>query len=345
MKKNVFAFIALLSTGVLSAQDIHFSQFYMAPMQLNPANAGTEAEIRANLNYKEQWKSVASPYKTIGGSYDMRFKENKSGFFAGGINFYSDRAGDAKMGVAQGNLNLAYHLKIAEGQTLGLGVMGGYAQRSVNTTNLQWGNQYDQSQGLYNSALSTGEAAAGNFSNSYVDLGGGIAYTYKQGEKNLTGNNQIYATIGAAMFHVHKPDYSFVGNGSELLYRKFVLHGNALFGFPHSRISIVPGFQYKIQGGARELIFGSNIRYRIQEDAHFTGFVTGASLSLGCFYRNKDAVVLTSLLQFGGYGIGVSYDLNVSDLTQASNGKGGIELALRFIYPASNSKMKSSRFL
>lgn len=343
MKKNIATILVLFSCGILSAQDIHFSQFYMAPLQLNPGAVGTEAQYRANLNYKEQWKSVASPYKTIGGSFDMRINENKSGFWAAGINFYSDRAGDAKMGVAQGNLNFAYHLKIAEGQTLGLGAMGGYAQRSVNTTNLQWGNQYDGVN--YNAALPTGETAAGNFSNSYFDLGAGIAYTYRQGEKNLTGNNQVYATVGAAMFHVHKPDYSFVGNNSELLYRKFVLHGNALFGIPHSRISIVPGFMYTQQGGARELLFGSNVRYRLQEDSHFTGFVTGASLSIGCFYRNRDAVILTTLLQFGGYGIGFSYDLNVSDLTQASNGKGGMELSLRFIYPSSNSKMKSSRFL
>lgn len=343
MKNKILSLTLGLVAGVVSAQDIHFSQFYMAPIQLNPGAAGTEADIRVHLNYKEQWKSVASPYKTIGGSYDMRFKKTKSGYFGGGIFFYSDRAGDARMGVAQGNLNLAYHLVIGQGQTLGLGVMGGYAQRSVNTTNMQWGNQYDGM--AYNSSLPAGEIGAGNFSNSYLDLGTGLVYTYTQGEKNLTGNNQISATAGIAMFHVHKPDYSFLGDGSENLYRKFVIHGNSLFGIAHSRISVIPGFQYKIQGGARELVFGSSIRYRIMEDSHFTGFVTGSSLSLGFYYRNRDAVILTSLLQFGGYGIGISYDLNVSDLTQASNGRGGLEIALRYIYPSGNKNLKSSRFL
>lgn len=342
MKKTV-AILTIIIPSVVFGQDIHFSQFYMAPMQLNPGNAGNESEIRANVNYKEQWKSVASPYKTIGASYDMRFGENKNGFWAGGIFFYSDRAGDAKMGVMQGNLNVAYHLKIAEGQTLGLGVMGGYAQRSVNTTNLQWGAQYDGT--AYNPLLPTGESAAGNFTKSFLDLGTGIAYTYKQGEKNLTGNNQIMATGGLAVFHVHKPDYSFLGDGSERLYRKYVLYGNALFGIPHSRISIVPGLSYSLQGGSRELVMGTNVRYRLVEDAHFTGFVTGSSISLGCFYRNKDAVILTTLLQFGGYAVGFSYDLNVSDLTQASTGRGGMEISLRFVYPSSGSKIRSSRFL
>ncbi|HRJ36119.1 MAG TPA: PorP/SprF family type IX secretion system membrane protein, partial [Flavobacteriales bacterium] len=154
MKNKILSLTLGLVAGVVSAQDIHFSQFYMAPIQLNPGAAGTEADIRVHLNYKEQWKSVASPYKTIGGSYDMRFKKTKSGYFGGGIFFYSDRAGDARMGVAQGNLNLAYHLVIGQGQTLGLGVMGGYAQRSVNTTNMQWGNQYDGM--AYNSSLPAG---------------------------------------------------------------------------------------------------------------------------------------------------------------------------------------------
>jgi type IX secretion system PorP/SprF family membrane protein len=341
--KKIALFSFLVVTGIsMHAQDVHFSQFMMAPMQLNPGHSGSESQIRANINYKEQWKSVASPYKTIAASYDMRISENRDGFWAAGINFYSDRAGDAKMGVAQGNLNAAYHLKIADGQTLGLGVMAGYAQRSISTDALTWGNQYDGMD--YNAILPSGESNTGNFSKSFIDLGTGLVYTFQQGEKNLTGNNQIFATVGASLMHVHSPNYSFVGNSSERLFRKFLLHGNALIGIPHSRISAVPGFSYSLQGGARELVMGSSIRYRLVEDSHFTGFVTGSSLSLGVYYRNKDAVILMSQIQFGGFAAGFSYDMNVSDLTQASNGRGGMEISMRYMFPTSGSKIKSSRF-
>lgn len=342
--KKIITITACAFSLIVNAQDIHFSQFYMSPLNVNPAATGSENKIRANMNYKEQWKSVASPYKTVGVSYDMRVMEKDGGFLAGGINFYSDRAGDSKMGVAQGNLNLAYHVQIDKEMTVGLGVMGGYAQRSVNTTGLQWGNQYDGMD--YNALLPTGEAAGGNYTKSFFDLGAGLQWTYLKGEKYLTGNNQIAASAGISMYHIHQPDYSFFNNPDEKLYRKIVISGNALIGIPNSRISMIPGFFYAIQGGAREFVIGTLVRYRLKEDSHFTGFVTGSSLSLGMYYRNKDAVVIPVMFNFGGYAVGFSYDLNISDLSQASDGKGGFEISLRFIYPNMNSgKGKSTRFL
>lgn len=344
MKRILFITVCALTISA-NAQDIHFSQFYMSPLNINPASVGAENKVRANMNYREQWKSVASPYKTIGVSYDMRITDKKDqGFLAGGINFYSDRAGDSKMGVAQGNLNLAYHVLIDKGMTIGLGVMGGYAQRSVNTSGLMWGSQYDGMD--YNAMLPAGEAAGGNYTKSYFDLGAGLQFTYLKGERYITGNNQLAATAGVAMYHVHAPNYSFFNNADEKLYRKIIVSGNALIGISNSRMSVIPGLFYAIQGPARELVIGSQIRYRLKEDSHFTGFVTGSSLSLGVYYRNKDAVIFPFMFSFGGYSIGFSYDLNVSDLAQASDGRGGFEIALRFIYPNVNTgKGQSTRFL
>src|SRR5687768_4152688 len=97
--KKIIILIGLFLLKDLSAQDVHFSQFPLAPLFINPGNAGAENKIRGILNYREQWKSVASPYKTVGASFDMRIHESNSGFFAGGITFFSDKAGDAKMGT------------------------------------------------------------------------------------------------------------------------------------------------------------------------------------------------------------------------------------------------------
>ena len=38
------------------AQDIHFSQTYFTPLELNPANAGAEFDLRAGLNYRTRWR-------------------------------------------------------------------------------------------------------------------------------------------------------------------------------------------------------------------------------------------------------------------------------------------------
>lgn len=342
MKKIIIALYIL--TGLTAqAQDMHFSQFVLAPLFLNPANAGAENKIRAILNYREQWKSVASPYKTVGLSYDMRIHESKSGFFAGGVTFYSDKAGDAKMGVAQGNMNLAYHLRVQEGMHLGVGIMAGFAQRSVSLNGLEWGNQYDGSN--YNATLANGEPAGSNFSNSFMDAGAGVTWSYVKGEKYMTGNDQLAIVAGFSVLHPHQPNYSFYKNADELLYRRYVAHANAVIGISNSRLSIAPAFLFSLQGGARELLFGSNFKYRLSEASKYTGFVSASSLSFGCFYRNKDAVILTSMFTYANYSIGFSYDINVSDLKPTSNGKGGFEISLRFIAPVSKGKGSNSKFL
>ena len=69
---SLFAFLIVTHTATpLLAQDIHFSQFWMSPLIQNPANAGGEEDIRAILNYRDQWKSIGTPYKTFNASFDM----------------------------------------------------------------------------------------------------------------------------------------------------------------------------------------------------------------------------------------------------------------------------------
>jgi len=59
-------------------QDIHFSQNDVTPLLNNPAMTGIfMGNHRVVLNYKEQWKSVASPYKTTAMQYDGLYFRNK----------------------------------------------------------------------------------------------------------------------------------------------------------------------------------------------------------------------------------------------------------------------------
>lgn len=344
MKKIYLIAASMLVMGFTNAQDVHFAQFNFSPLVINPGNAGAEYDIRFTMNYRNQWSSVASPFQTIAGAYDMRITEIGEGFLAGGINFYNDKAGASKMGTTLGNLSLAYHLNLDKNNTLGLGVSGGYGQRFLKGDALTWGNQYDGYD--YNSSMPSGESAVGSLTKGFLDISTGLVYTFKKTERYITGNDQMGVNIGVGMSHVHQPDISFYGGQAEPYYRKFVVHGNGLFGISNSRISLAPGFMLAFQGPSKEILFGTNVRYRLQEDSKYTGFISGASLSLGTWYRNNDAVVFTTLIQFSGYALGFSYDLNISDLSQASDGKGGFELSFRYVYPnGATSKAGTTRFL
>ena len=149
----------------------------------------------------------------------------------------------------------------------------------------------------------------------------------------MRGNDQMNFTLGAALFHFTSPRYSYLGT-NEILYRRMVFHGNGLIGISNTSIAIVPGFLFQKQGPNNELFFGTLIRYMLREDSKYTGFIKGSSVSAGGYYRNKDAFIATALFEFSSYGIGISYDFNVSALKTVSYGRGGFEITLRFMNPS-----------
>ena len=323
-------------------QDIHFSQFWMAPLIQNPAYTGAVYDMQGIINYKSQWGCIAEPYKTYDASFDMAFSKTKKkkGWMAAGINFFSDKAGDSQMGTLQGNLNFAYHLRLDAVNTLGAGMMGGFVQRSINYSALQWGNQYDGSS--YVSGSPSGEPV-GAASRTFIDGGAGIVWTYSQGEEYMTANNRIKINAGASVFHPHQPDYSFYKSG-ERLYMKWVAHANFLYGIKNTNISIVPSLMYYRQGPTQEILSGILFRAIIKESAKYTGFISGSAFSAGIHYRADDAAVVSVFLEKGLYALGVSYDLNTSDLRTASDYRGGIEISLRYAAPGPFATKSSYKY-
>ena len=345
--RSAFLGAAIFSAAILSAQDIHFSQFNQSPLTVNPALCGTTVWIRAAMQYRTQWSAVTVPYKTIGASFDIKskkrwvkvahetekYRQSGDNGFGWGVNVYNDRAGDGQMGTLQANASLAYQIYTGSKSMLALGMQGGILQRSLNFDKLYWGNQYDPTSSTgYNAALDPKE----NRSNDHFivpDLSSGFIYTYKKNERYMRGGDQLDFTLGVSLFHVTQPSYSFLGTG-EKLYSRMVFHGNSMIGIKNTSIALAPGFMVQKQGPNQEIFVGSLVRYMLREDSKYTGFVKGASISAGGYYRNKDAFVATALFEFASYGLGLSYDFNVSGLKTVSSGRGGLEITLRFLNPA-----------
>lgn len=318
-----------------SAQDIHFSQFYMSPLTLNPSLVGAQHDIQANLNYKNQWASVgASPYRTVAFSYDMVLnrKSATKGMLGMGINVFSDKAGDGNMATTQANLSIAYHVRLNGQNTLGGGVQAGYLQRSINYNALQWGNQYDGA--AYNSGIATTEPVGMDPSMGMMDFAGGIVWVYDN-DKNtnsVTGDNDTKFSAGLSLMHVGKPEYGFYTDDHKLN-MKIVGHANGLIGMRNSNMALVPGIMYAKQGEAQEIYAGMLLRFTLGMDSKYTGFRNGAAISFGGYVRAKDAIAAIVQLDYANYTMGISYDMNTSGLTSASSGRGGVEISLRYVAP------------
>ncbi len=338
-KISALLFACFITCTSVIAQDIHFSQFWMTPLLLNPAQAGAQEDLRAVINYKNQWNSVAQPYTTGNVSFDMKLGKKKHSFPGIGINVAQDKSGDPYIKTLQAGLALAGHVSLNDKSRIGAGLYAGMIQRTAGYSGIQWMNQYNGSS--YDASLPSGEPTISNSIMNF-DVGGGLNYEYRKNEKYMTGNDNRRFTAGVSVFHINKPANSFY-NTVEKLNMKVTGYANAEIGLANSNISIVPGVIYSQQGSSAEFLAGTMFQYQLKADSKYTGYVKASSLSLGAYYRGKDAVIATALFKISQYAIGLSYDINVSGLKTASNGRGGFEISLRFVNPSPFLYKNSSR--
>ncbi len=322
--------LATFFTASVFAQDIHFSHMEFSPLTLNPALAGANSPMQGIVNYRSQWSSVATPFKTIAASFDARFNENKrkkSGIIAGGLNFFNDQSGDLQVNTTNVNINLAYHLILDQNSTIGLGIYTGFGQRSIDPNDGRWGSQYDGM--AYDALIDPGETF-NSPSFSHLDAGSGILYAYKRNKGYMTQNNQLTVNAGVAMYHLNRPSYSFVDAANEKLFIRYSAFVNVEVGIQNTRGCVLPGVYFQKQGPTFELLYGLYYKYILSEGSRFTGFTRPMSLSFGIFNRFRDAMAAKVMFEFDQYSAGFAYDINVSSLSTVSNSRGGFELFLRF---------------
>jgi len=355
MYKNTLLVVAVMASFQGFGQDIHFSQYTETGSLINPALTGSTHTIRASTIYKDQWKAITVPYKTFGASFEMKFKPKvweevdphrqftyKKSFSksAGGLSFYSDKAGDGKMGTTRADLSLSTAVTLSEKSYMFAGLQAGLVQRSIDFSKLIWPDQYSGSG--YDPNINSGETY-GSSRFIYPDYAAGILWSYGQAEKYISSNDQFKANAGVAMYHISKPVQKFLAGGDRM-YAKYVVHGSCAVGIQNTNLSLLPSYLLEFQGPAKEIVAGMMFKYRMKEDSKYTGFIKSAHISLGAFYRNRDAVIISSLFEFSAYAIGMSYDINTSDLNTVSNYRGSFEVSLRFVTPSPFLYQTRSRF-
>ena len=339
---NLLVILILLFQHKLKAQDYHFSQYNETPLLINPAQTALHNDIRIIMNYRNQWSSVTSPFVTyaVSSEFAINHKRWSTNYLGLGVQVLSDKAGAGKVGKNLALLSLNGILKVAENNKLSLGLIGGFGQRTVNTSNLQWGSQYDATNYSFNSSIASGETSTAN-SFFYPDLGAGIAWDYGKGDRYISANDGIKATVGIAAYHFGIPNYSYVANTTEKLNTKFVGHGNLSIGVANTNMLIVPEFIYVRQGVLQEINVGSMLKFITQENSKYTLMKKASAYSLGAYYRVGDAVIFTVKYEYSNYAIGISYDVNLSKLSPASKSYGGFEISLRFVSPSQFLKSRS----
>lgn len=315
--------MALLFSLIMKAQDPQFTQFYAAPMYLNPAFTGVTYEHRFVANYRNQWPGISKTYQTYMASYDYNMSDINSGI---GISVMQDRAGTAGLTHSQFGVNYAYHFKISKFSEIRLGANLSYNMKRLDFSKLKFNDQIASGSGT---SIEASSYEALNF----MDFAAGA----------LLNSTQYW--LGLSAKHLTQPNSSLTGDRVPLPL-SIGLHG---------------GYRFVIEQKSKELkrYFSPTFNYRHEQkyDQLDIGlYYYHLPLNVGIWYRglpfkkyaatysSRESIALLIGFDITDYNlrVGYSYDLTISNLGVA-NSLGAHEVSL--IYEIARKKKRNKRVL
>ncbi|WP_345083219.1 PorP/SprF family type IX secretion system membrane protein [Nemorincola caseinilytica] len=324
--RSILTTAIAVSASAVSAQDIHFTQFDMAPLVVNPAFTGMfDGTARAGGIYRSQWGSVTVPYVTMGAHADMPlYADQSGGYMAAGLQVFNDKAGDGNLQNFTGLLSLAYHKTMGERNEIAVGMQGGYAQKSIDLSKLYFGDEFIN-----------GTASGGSSAEYGLGVGNQVSYFLINAGVSYAGSNSDGSfgyVIGLGANNINQPNDALLKKQNSDVGLDMRFTGQlGLTVKTNDRFSLRPALLFQSQSSATEVIGGNEFMYYVGNEPGYNNFST--AVFLGGWYRSGDAVMITGGVEFKGVRIGLGYDYNISSLNSASNGNGGFEIALRYIAP------------
>jgi len=334
MKKYIIISIALLMGFTIKAQDIHFSQLNTTSMFNSIGSTGAiKSKARFSTHYRNQWASIGSPFVTYGLAVDTKLgpKYWRDKHFGLGLIVFKDQQGELNFNRLQAKLSLTFHQKIIRNGYLSGGIQVGMTQQSIDMSKGKWDSQFNGKK--YDSDLPSLESKS--FSPIYtMDMGAGILFNYDERKirtyRRFSKKNLKTLRFGVSVYHLAQPKISYYSQNESEKY-KIVLFGNTSFDFKEFHFTLVPSFLYQLKGKEKELVLGTLFNVILRKPSRYTGYYDQVDISFGGYYRMpNDSFIPAVNFNYDKFGIGVSYDVNTSELNQVSNYQGGLEFFLKY---------------
>lgn len=319
MNRIVLAFFLCYVSFSLKAQDFQYSQFYAAPLYINPAFTGLTEQHRIVANVRDQWPGLSNDFLSTSFSYDRWIDDLNSGV---GLIANGELSGAGRLWRAEIAPTYAYQAVIKDLVVFRPGIKVGFNQLGINKNRL-----------VFNDQLESGTVTAETNirpSRFYMDFSAGFLALYEN------------YWAGMSVSHLNEPDQSLVDNGVESrLPKKWSIQAGAKIPLEikgneqatNRSISLV--MHYKAQGKFDQLDIG--------------GYINTNPVVWGIWYRglplksnkkghlNADAITLLMGIKKENYSIGFSYDVTISKLAVTSSA-GSFEMS--FIREWTHKKKK-----
>ncbi len=307
MIKNLLFILLTLCSGQIVAQDIHFTQFQMAPMNFNPSQTGAfNGTVRVGGIYRDQWSIYKTPSVFIDAPlFNIRGRD----WIGVGLTAIKDEAGTASLNNTGAKLALAYHLAFDKKRktVFSIGAQYGLMARSVNREALI----------LEDGILSGGQSidyGKINADAQYKVIDAGITLTSRMSKTSDMN-------IGIGLNHLNSPKNGLVQAGFKLPMR-LIAHGQLNVDLNKQWI-FSPAFLFQKISSAKEFELQGVGTYKFSPDWKFRG-------GLGYRFGDSGQVILGAL--YKDLNVGFAYDIGMSKTNSALKNIGAFEIAANYIF-------------
>lgn len=280
----------LISAGINLAQDSHYSQFYAAPLSMNPALTGAEICPRIVLNYRDQSPVNPLAYNTYSFAFD-RFVPSLHGGF--GFFLTNDRQADGIINSLHLAFCYSYAIPLSDKLMMRTGFQGGLIQRSYHPEKMVFPDMLNPNGQL----LPSSETPASG-GHTLADFSAGLVFY----------SRKFY--LGGAIHHINQPGNRLNHFDQAIYPIRYTLHlGGRIDLFHHGlvkeRLSLNPGVIFLQQQQFSQLNYGISLARKL--------------LNVGIWLRNdlrfeNHTYIFSVGFVLSKLKIAYTYDLNSSRL-------------------------------
>ncbi len=317
--KKILLFIAFIigngSFTYIISQDPVFTQFYNAPLQINPAFAGNTYAPMVHLNTRLEWPAIGLAYNTYSFSVDRFFHDYN---FGSGLLITMDNSGNGIYKRFRAEGVFSYRLKIRDKRYMKMGLSLAYGQNTLDWQKLVFGDEIDPRYGYVlpdGTKLPTGEVQPDDLTVGYLDISAGILFYSKE----------LY--FGIAVKHANTP-VDYYNNKQNTVNAGLPVRVTAQIG---GEFDMFPNYGGERKYYTPSLLFaGQSGLYQIVFDNH----IDLGAIFAGIGYRwnivNSDAVLFSVGMSKEMFKISYSFDYTVSKLGIGSGGSHEVGVSINF---------------
>lgn len=312
-------FVALLTPSQTNAQDLHYTQFYNSPMNINPALTGIfNGDKRFIGSFRDQWRSVPVPWQTFSAAFDSRItpaKRDAKGFFSYGLNFNYDKQGISRLNLINLNLLGSYTFQLNDKNLITGGLTFGYVTRGFDDEDLTWDSQWDGKEA--NLTTPSGEPIVDERI-GFLETGLGLNYRWQK-------DHRTNFNLGVGGYHIAQPKTSFYGLNNVKIPPRI-----SIYGVGNIKLTKTLDFQLhalqQLQEAYDEFLIGGLAKLYLNQSKG-----KEFQLHLGATYRTTESLAPTIAVQYNSLYVGFSYDMDLSFFEVATEKRAGPEIHVTYI--------------